>query len=155
MFRRPTMSCFLLFFSFRRPTMSENWVILRFVARRRAVFFHFSIKKMRFFCSRRLFLSKNCNFSAPNGCFYQKIAIFLLLTAISVKKLRFFCSRRLFLQKPWTVLLPDAHFCKKRWQVLLPDWKDKYFERTHHHALYNGFRWIARRSTRIGSASLF
>ena len=42
---------------------------------------------------------KNYDFSALNGYFYQKIAIFLLPMANSVKKLRFFDSRRSFLQK--------------------------------------------------------
>ena len=57
----------------------------------KAGFSRFPIKKLRFFGSRRLIPSKNCDFFAPDGYFCQKIAIFLLLTLISTKNGGRFC----------------------------------------------------------------
>ena len=104
-FRRPTTSCFCCFFRFvgRRQTIFTVFCISSPDDGR---FFPFSDKKMRFFCSQRLILPKNCDFSAPNDSFYQKITIFLLPTANSVKKSRFLASR-------WLFLSPLVSRCRK------------------------------------------
>ena len=118
---------FLLYFSFRRPTTANFYRFLYFVARRQTIFVVFCISSaddrlfLLFSAFRRpttggfsRFSIKNRDFFAPNGSFYQKIAIFWLPTANSVKKLRFFCSRRLILSKNCDFFAPDAHFCKNR-----------------------------------------
>ena len=170
----------MLYFAFRRPTTSSFCCILRFVARRRAVFAVFCVSsadarqflsfsafrrsttggfrgifvfprgwkrrkwvnltfqgvgnaEIECFClskgleAQKLgdfvfprgwkrgffrFSIKNCDFFAPNGYFYQKIAIFPLPTANSIKKLQFICSRRLILSKKCGFSPPDGCFCR-------------------------------------------
>ena len=86
------------YFDFLSREKREKRAILRFACERRVKnewfcvsltsdgqFFPFFDKKSRFLGSQRLFLSKNCDFSAPDA---------------------YFCKKR------WQVLSPDAHFCK-------------------------------------------
>ena len=96
---------FLPIFDFPQGGETQFSAIFDFPQGGESRFFPISDKKLRFFDSQRLFLSKNCDFLLP--------------TANSVKKLRFFCSQRLILSKNCDFSTPDAHFCKKRGAVLL------------------------------------
>ena len=73
-------------FAFPRGWKRRKWGVFAFPRGWKRGFFPISDKKLRFFCSQRLWLSRNCDFFAPNGCFCPEIAIFRVSGAVAVIK---------------------------------------------------------------------
>ena len=72
--------------AFPRGWKRRKWGVFAFPRGWKRGFFPISDKKLRFFCSQRLWLSRNCDFFAPNGCFCPEIAIFRVSGAVVVIK---------------------------------------------------------------------
>ena len=84
---------FLLFFDFPQGGETQFSAIFDFPQGGESRFFPISDKKLRFFGSQRLILSKNCDFSAPDAHFCKKRGAVLHLRGVgSVEILIFYSS---------------------------------------------------------------